>query len=160
MCNISPLCKETCVQERYVNETHIVHGCGRAVGDSGTVADGKKLFLSPEVLVLMDRSLLPEGGGQNQSMTWTGGVGYDLTCTPHSPGAVQVARPTTFLSSAVAELYQMVMQEAGIGLDVGGVELYYHRKLHPPQLTKFLEEAFRRLALVYTLQPCSTGSLQ
>lgn len=33
-----------------------------------------------EVLVLMDLSLLPE------SLTGMGGVSYDLSCSPHSPG--------------------------------------------------------------------------
>lgn len=61
---------------------------------------------------------------------------YDLTCTPHSLGSVQVARPTTFSFPAVAELYQMVMQEAGMGWVLAD---HHHRELHPPQLTKFLE---------------------
>ena len=48
------------------------------------VADGKKLFLWHEVLVRMDRSLLPEGSSWNR-VSRVGGVGHNLPRTPQGP---------------------------------------------------------------------------
>jgi len=53
------------------------------------VAMGKKLFLWREVLVLMDHKLLPEGR-DSVFMSGTGGVDYNLTCSPQGPGGEQV----------------------------------------------------------------------
>jgi len=52
-------------------------------------AEGKKLFLWHEVLVLMDRSLLPEGSG-SKSLSGMGEVSCNLACTPQGPGGVQI----------------------------------------------------------------------
>jgi len=45
------------------------------------VAEGKKLFRWREVLVLMERSLLPE-----QFVSRVGGAGHYLPCPPQGPG--------------------------------------------------------------------------
>jgi len=65
-------------------------GCGGGPGDKTAhlVAD-KKLFLWHEVLVLMDRSLLPEGRGSN-CLSCVTVVGYNLSGLLQGPGREQV----------------------------------------------------------------------
>ena len=66
-----------------VNVTSSLYGRGNGIGQWGSrallirpTADGKKLFLCWEVLVLMDRSLLPEGSVSNSFCPgWEGSVG-------------------------------------------------------------------------------------
>ena len=90
------------------------------------VAEGKKLFRWREVLVLIERSLLPEGRGFEQFVSRLGGVGHYLPCPPQGPGGVQVVEGWQIAayhplcraedtlqpwSLAVAAAYQMVMEE-------------------------------------------------
>lgn len=91
------------------------------------VADGKKLFLWREVLVLMDRSLLPEGSDSKSFCPgWEGSAiifparlrvleanrsWRDGRLQPITFSADRMTRCSLPLSLAVAAAYQMVMEE-------------------------------------------------
>ena len=91
------------------------------------VADGKKLLLWCKVLVLMDRSLLPEGSSWNREWPgWEGSATIFLArlwvlevcrslrvgrLQPITFSAVRMIRCSLLLSLAVAAAYQMVMEE-------------------------------------------------
>ena len=84
------------------------------------VADGKKLFLWREVLVPMDRNLLPEGvsrvcdqGGrdQPQSSLHASECWRDGRLQPVTFSADRMTRCSLPLSLGVAAAYQMVMEE-------------------------------------------------
>ena len=53
--------------------------------------EGKKILLCREVLILIDRSVPPEGSEADRLRPGLEGVGRNLTCTLQGPGGSQVA---------------------------------------------------------------------
>jgi len=104
------------------------------------VAVEKKLFLWREVLVLMDRNLLPEG---RDSEYMSGGRGRPQSyCSPQGPGGVQVLERWQIAADHLLSRANYTLQSAlvlgsgsslpdgdgggGDGLNDGGVEVHHN----------------------------------
>lgn len=99
-------------------------------------ADGKKLFLWREVLVLI------RGECHKQFVSGVGGVGHNLTCTLQGPGGVQVLERWKIAANHLLCRANDTLQSAPVfgsgssvpdgdgggedGLNDGGVEVHHH----------------------------------
>ena len=97
----------------------------------GPAADGNKLLLWREILVLMDRSFLPEGCVW-PSVSRVGGVWHNLPCSPQGPQKnVLFTTPPNLNEKKNTENQQSSL------LDIGGACRLKELKLCPLEFIEF-----------------------